>query len=442
MTGISAGGYALIGLTIIVAMLVGILVFAVMRFAAAARDSRRHIGEDRTEQALLSAALSEAINRLKAQERAMAARAEASERLGTQIIEGLTSGLLVIDRDRTVQTINPAARKILRMDEDVRSGRSSDQLTLSLARPDLAPLTELIEEVLETGAIIARRTLQIDTPAGPIHLGVTVSPLSNHSGDAHAVICLFTDLTQALALEEQLRLKEALARLGELAAGLAHEFRNGLATVQGYAQLLDPQSLAEPHRAYLEGIRHETHSLGIMVTKFLEFARPDPMTRAPVDLRAVVERAIDEVPGDAEVTMTGRFDVVEGDEVLLRQAIGNLLRNAVEACTGAGMPRRVNVHGELEPDGRALRLTVADEGPGIPSDVLPRIFRPFFTTRTHGTGLGLAIVQKVVVGHNGRVSASNRPEGGAAFRVTLPLLAQSNPSSQASALERANQPKT
>lgn len=415
MAGISAGGYALLGLTAIVAVLVAILVYALMRFASAARDSRRHIGEGGTEHALLSAALAEAINRLKAQERAMAARAEASERLSTQIIEGLTSGLIVIDRDRTVQTINPAARKILRIDDDVGSGRH-------FGRPTLAPLTALFDEVLETHKTIARRTVQIDTPTGPTHLGVTVSPLLDHSGSPHAVICLFTDLTQALALEEQLRLKEALARLGELTAGLAHEFRNGLATIQGYAQLLDPQSLAEPHRAYLEGIRRETHSLGAVVTKFLEFARPDSMMRAPVDLRVIIERLITELPGEAEVTMTGRFELVDGDEVLLRQAIGNLLRNGVEACSGAGVPPRVQVHGELEPDGRALRLTVADNGPGIPSDVLPRVFRPFFTTRAQGTGLGLAIVQKVVVGHNGLVSVSNRPEGGAAFRVTLPLV--------------------
>jgi signal transduction histidine kinase len=419
MTGISAGGFALLGLTAIVAVLVAILAYAVMRFAAAARESRRHIGEGQTEHALLSVALAEAINRLKAQERATAARAEASERLSTQIIEGLTSGLLVVDRNRVPQTINPSARKILRIeDDDLREDGP-------LARPELVSLVTVIEEALETRTPIARRTVQIETPEGPAYLGVTVSPLIDASGHAHAAICLFTDLTQALALEEQLRLKEALARLGELTAGLAHEFRNGLATIQGYAQLLDPQSLHEPHRAYLEGIRHETRGLGDIVTKFLEFARPEPLTLAPVDLGELVNRLVKELPGDVDVTVTGRFGIIDGDEVLMRQALGNLLRNAIEACTNAGLHPRVRVVGEVEPDGRALRLTVADEGPGIASDVLRNVFRPFFTTRAQGTGLGLAIVQKVVVGHNGRVSASNRPEGGAAFRVTLPLLAES-----------------
>jgi signal transduction histidine kinase len=432
MTGLSASGYALIGLTAIVAVLVAILAYAVMRFAAAARQSRRHIAEERSEHALLSTALAEAIGRLKAQERAMAARAEASERFSTQIIDGLTSGLIVVGRDRTVQTINPSARRILQLDGDGRLWE----------RPELAPLTMLIAEVLETGETIARRTVQIGGAAEPTFLGVTVSPLSNESAAPHAVVCLFTDLTKAVAMEEQLRLKEALARLGELTAGLAHEFRNGLATIQGYAQLLDPNSLAEPERAYVEGIRHETQSLGTMVTKFLEFARPDPMTRAPVDLRSVVDRVVADLSGGADVDVAGRFDLVEGDEVLLRQALGNLLRNAVEACVEAGVPPRIHVLGELEPDGRALRLTVADDGPGIPEHALSRVFRPFFTTRAHGTGLGLAIVQKVVVGHNGRISVANRPEGGAVFRLTLPLLAETDHALRSPVVAPVIEPKT
>lgn len=416
---ISADGAALLGLTAIVAVLVAVLAYALMRFAGAARDTRRHLSDGQTEHALLSAALADAINRLKTQERAMAERAEASERLSTEIVEGLTSGLIVIERDKSAHIVNPAARRILKLadadGDDLRRGRS-------LGRPELAPLIAVIDEVFQAGIPVTRRTVQIETPAGPSYLGVTVSPLRNRSGDMHAVICLFTDLTDALALEEQLRLKEALGRLGELTAGLAHEFRNGLATIQGYAHLLDPKALSDVQRDYLLGIRSETESLGGLVSKFLEFARPEPLTLAPVDLRAVVDRAVRDVPGAAAITVRGRFGIVDGDEVLLRQAIGNLLRNAVEACAGAERPLQVDVHGELEADGRAVRLTVADDGPGIASEVIGQVFRPFFTTRAQGTGLGLAIVQKVVVSHNGRITAANRPEGGAAFRVTLPLL--------------------
>lgn len=421
---LGVSGYALFGLAAIVAVLVSILAYAVLRFAAAARSARRHLSEGQGEQALLSAALAEAISRLQTQERAMTARAEASERLSSEIVEGLTSGLIVIGRDKVAHIVNPAARRILKLESNAtaESGAAPHDERL-LARPELSPLAAVIAEVIASGVPAARRTVQIETPGGGAsYLGVTVSPLVGHAGQPHAAICLFTDLTDALALEEQLRLKEALARLGELTAGLAHEFRNGLATIQGYAQLLDLNALQELQRRYLWGIRSETESLGGLVSKFLEFARPEPLTLVPVDLRAVIDQAVREVPGGPPITVSGYFGVIDGDEMLLRRALGNLLRNAVEACTDAGRAVAVNVHGEVEHVARVARLTVSDEGPGIAAGAIGQVFRPFFTTRAQGTGLGLAIVQKVVVGHNGRVSVTNRPEGGAAFRVTLPLL--------------------
>ena len=133
-----------------------------------------------------------------------------------------------------------------------------------------------------------------------------------------AAVCLFTDLTAVVELEEQLRLKEALARLGELTAGLAHEFRNGLATIHGYGRLLDPATLPEPARTCVDGIRAETIALGEVVTNFLRFARPEQLTLVPIDLRSVIVRAVDDVPGAAGVVVIdGQFAVVNGDDVLL-----------------------------------------------------------------------------------------------------------------------------
>ena len=137
---------------------------------------------------------------------------------------------------------------------------------------------------------------------------MTVSPIAGADGGLQAAVCLFTDLTAVVELEEQLRLKEALARLGELTAGLAHEFRNGLATIHGYGRLLDPDTLPEQARTCVDGIRAETIALGEVVTNFLRFARPEQLTLAPVDLRAVIARAIDDVPGAAAaVSVEGNF---------------------------------------------------------------------------------------------------------------------------------------
>jgi signal transduction histidine kinase len=248
-----------------------------------------------------------------------------------------------------------------------------------------------------------------------------------HAPRRDGVTCLFTDLSKIADLEDQLRLKDTLARLGELTAGLAHEFRNGLATIHGYARLLDLDALANPQRTYVEGLRAETDALGQIVTNFLSFARPTQLAVAPVAMQPLAGRVADDIRADAE-RLGGRVDVggswatVDGDEVLLRQAISNLARNAIEACEEAGIVPAIQIYGEVDREARLLRLHVTDNGPGIDAAHRERIFRPFFTTKQKGTGLGLALVQKIVVTHNGRVHALPAPGGqGATMSVTLPL---------------------
>ena len=413
MTTLTVTGYALFALTGMIAILLVIAAVKVVRAVSGRRGSRK--SESRGESALLSMALQEAFTKLKTQERATAARAEASERLASQIVEGLTSGLVVVDRAGIVQTINPAAGRILGIDD------TAVHVPFRAVLATAPALAEVIGEALEGGAPIARRTVALGGSSKPSHLGVTVSPISDADGALQAAVCLFTDLTAVVELEEQLRLKEALARLGELTAGLAHEFRNGLATIHGYGRLLDPTTLQEPHRAYVEGIRAETAALGEVVTNFLRFARPEPLVMAPVDLRAVIVRAAEDLAGDA-VSVRGEFGTVDGDDVLLRQAFSNLVRNSLEACAAGGVAPRIVMTGEVSD--RDVHVTVDDNGPGLERAALDRLFQPFATTKPTGTGLGLAIVQKVIVSHNGVISAGNRPDGGAQFRVRLPLSAE------------------
>jgi signal transduction histidine kinase len=309
-----------------------------------------------------------------------------------------------------------------------------------------SPLVQLIGECLSTARPIVRRTVQVEG-AGTVHLGVTVSPLgrplphldaidsgtaampSDAAGDHHTeaapgVICLFSDLTSVVELEEQLRLKETLARLGELTAGLAHEFRNGLATIHGYSRLIDMDTLTPKYRPYVEGIRQEAEALGKVVTNFLSFARPENAALSRVDLEAVVRRATDdlryELPAETKLTVDGTFAEVLGDEVMLRQVFGNLVRNAVDACEGAHVTPDIRIHGWIDAAHHSCRVSVEDNGPGIPEAARERIFQPFFTTRSQGTGLGLAIVLKIVVMHNGRVTVADARGGGASIQISIP----------------------
>ncbi|MBI4485910.1 MAG: PAS domain-containing protein [Acidobacteria bacterium] len=417
---LSPGAYALIGLTALVAALVSVVVFAFLRFAAAARDTRRHLSSDGADSALLSVALQEAVTRLKAQERATAARAEASERLSGEIISSLTSGLLVTALNGKIRILNPAGRRMMGLPES-----PTDEACRS-ALSEMS-LSDVIDECLASGVPVVRRQLTLPEPRhGVSHLGVTVSPLFDDQASLHGAICLFTDLTAVKDLEQQLRLKDSLAAVGELTAGIAHEFRNGLATIHGYSKLIDLKTLPEAYQPFVEGIRTEAESLGQVVTNFLNFARPAQLTLSRVDLRTVCERAADEIRADTralggDIVVTGEFGDLDGDDVLLRQAFSNLLRNALEACAGASVAPAIVIQSEIDHAQKVSRIAVTDNGPGIPSASRERVFQPFFTSKRNGTGLGLALVQKIIVFHNGRVVATSSPEGGASLQITLPL---------------------
>jgi signal transduction histidine kinase len=414
-------GLAFLGFTAIVSGLFAVLLFAVLRIFAAARSPA--LRESAADSTILAAALQEAVTKLKAQERAMALRAEASERLSEEIIASLSSGLLVVSLDGKVRIVNPVGRRLLGLGAGQDRGSDYGEV-LSHA----APVAALIKQCLDSGRPIVRRSIEMPAgPAGTLTLGASVSPLFGEASELQGAICLFTDLTAVVALEELLRLKDSLARVGELTAGIAHEFRNGLATIHGYSRLLDLDALPPPFRPYVEGIRAETEAMREVVTNFLNFARPAQLTLSPVDLGVVAQRAAEDLQGEAralhgDIALTGEFATVEGDDVLLRQALSNLVRNAIEACAAAGTPPAVRIRSEVDRGTGLSTLSVLDNGPGFPEAERGRVFHPFFTTKPQGTGLGLALVQKIIVTHNGRVTASNRPEGGGHVKVVLPII--------------------
>ena len=417
----SQSGYLFLGLTAIVAALSGVLAYAILRIFAAARAATRDGGKAGGETAFMAAAMEDAVRKLREGERAMKARAEASERLSGEIVTSLTSGLLVVDGDGIVRTLNPAGQAMLQLAGNRWEGPYREVLK------DAGSLADVLEECLTTSKPVVRRAVPL-TGGAASHLGLTVSPIREDAGgEAHGVICLFTDLTEVMELEEQLRLKDSLARLGEMTAGIAHEFRNGLATIHGYGRLLELERLPTDYRPFVQGIRDETEALGQVVTNFLSFARPTELALAPVEMTALVERAAEEVRAEVrarggDVVVRGEFGRVDGDEVLLRQALSNLCRNAFEACAQARIAPEIVIEGQRDPVHGVIRISVSDNGPGVPDGVADRVFTPFFTTKAQGTGLGLALVQKIVVTHNGRVTVATGDGGGARFVVTLPAL--------------------
>jgi len=346
-------------------------------------------------------------------------RAEQTERLSEEVTRNMPAGLLVVNATGIISSSNPAAEQVLGI-RGLGFRRYSEALGAA------SELTKLLAECLQTGKIFRREEVEHVPPAGDTrHLGVTISPIERGEGKISGAICLLTDLTELAALQQRMQLKENLAALGELSAGIAHEFKNALATISGYAQLI-PEASQSESADYARRIVEQTRNITHVVAEFLKYARPLEIPDERVELEEVVQRAVAEVAQaipQVKIEREGAFGDVAGDEGLIRQALLNLARNAAEACAAADGGGHVVVRGEVIPgeEAGAQRITVADNGPGIAAEALPKLFRPFFTTKTNGTGLGLAVVQKIILQHGGLVEVRNCAEGGAAFIVTLPL---------------------
>jgi signal transduction histidine kinase len=210
---------------------------------------------------------------------------------------------------------------------------------------------------------------------------------------------------------------------------LSHEFKNALATLHGYAQLLQSLSRDERGQAASDALLQEVRSLTAMVTSFLNFARPQPLDLTRVSLREIVADCATELQPLfderlVELVCAGDFPEIRADERMLRQALLNLMRNAAEAVGADSRKRRVEVRGSVEREAGSQQwanILIADTGEGIAANDLQRIFIPFFTTKSKGHGVGLALAHRVITEHNGTLVARNSNEGGAVFTVRLPM---------------------
>ena len=377
--------------------------------------------------AFMTASMQAVIQKLKEQEKELEAlhraereRAQQTERLSEAVTRNMPAGLLLLNSAGLITSANPAAELALGVKSLVYR-RYSEVLGAG------SRLTQLIAGCLEHGRTFRREEVEYLTPSHELRqLGVTISPILNSTNDVTGAICLLSDLTELAALQKQIHMKENLAALGELSAGIAHEFKNALATISGYAQMI--RSEAQPGtelREHGELILQQTRALTHVVTEFLKFARPLELADEQVALRPMIERVLAEVAEtlpEVPITAVGEFADVSGDDALLRQAILNLARNAAEAVAENPGGGRVIIRGEIDHSGplQGQRISIADNGPGIPPEAISKIFMPFYTTKVNGTGLGLAVVQKIVVQHGGTVEVRNQPRGRRIHRmVTL-----------------------
>ena len=270
-------------------------------------------------------------------------------------------------------------------------------------------------------------------------VGYTLSQVRNDEGQLIGAVMFFKDLTLVEQVEERERLRDRLASLGEMAAGIAHELKNPLAGIQVMAGLLRRQVPDSPDaQALLADILAEAKLANAIVVEMLEFVRPIRLQVERTDLSDVLHQAAtlagsNAAPGQTAVRLhvAPGLPAIEGDHHQLCQVFTNLLTNAFEALEGRGQVDITAVFEAIQRD-RALAgdvsdptpsviVEVADNGPGIPPDLTDRLFDPFFSTKPQGMGLRLAIVRKIVDAHEGRIDLTSEPGHGTRFRVTLPV---------------------
>lgn len=370
--------------------------------------------------AILSSQLAERVKRSET-ELAVATRDLADYRLfNDRIIESIRSGLVTTDLRGNIVTFNRAAEEITgHKTQDVR-GRHIFEIFGNIERQMEAGL-----ESIRTRTRLPRFDIGCKTADGrDIHLGFSVAPLVDEADGSRGYVLTFQDLTEVMELEREVRRQERLAALGKMAAGLAHEIRNPLASMRGSVQVLASELNLSPDQSQLmEIVLRESDRLNRIVSDFLVYARPPRNERTVVELSSILTETMALLRNSPELRHDHRVTVkcpknpvhYQGDPNQIRQIFWNLARNAIQA-----MPRGGELRVTLDdPPGREVMIAFSDTGDGMTREQKERLFEPF-TSTTGGTGLGMAIVYQLVRDHNGKIVVDSESEKGTRISIKLP----------------------
>ncbi len=363
---------------------------------------------------LLSGYLSEQLRDAGQRLRFASEDLEALRALNDHIITSIQSGLVSFTLDHRVIFFNPAAARI--------TGLETDDVLYA----DVLGLFPFLAARLGGDEQERWEETFAHPSGGERTIGCSLSPLLDGQGEHQGWILIFQDLTPLRALEDSMRRSERFAVIGKMAAGIAHEIRNPLASMSGSIQML-ARSAQEPMQARLMRIvLREIDRLNALITDFLQFARPNPPQFDRVELATFFDELADmfaNQPADRPPVEL----IIEHDEPLtvtadagqLKQVFWNLINNGAQAMAEGG---RLEIRCRRMDAARAV-VTVTDHGAGIPDEVQPRIFDPFFSTKDHGTGLGLAQAHRIIDEHGGFLSVRSTVDVGSTFTVVLPFAA-------------------
>ena len=349
------------------------------------------------------------------------------------ILESLTNGVIVVDRSGRITTFNQTAGNLTGL---------KPQNCLGKTLKEVFPF-DLFENLVSRLEKNRRETVSQDqditTPDKKIiHARVSASPVWDNHGGQIGTVLILQDRTDLRRLEEFAHRNQRLREMGEMAAGIAHEIRNPLGSIELFASLLKKDLEGDPEKAELvQHIRAGVQNMDRIISTLLLFAKSSQPSRQQCDINLLLAELLDglddiRVPDNIKVVRDfGKEEMLaNGDRELLRQVFPNLIRNAIQAMPDGGELRLQTEKALIPVSGsesgkdagarKFITVTVTDTGGGICADDLSKIFNPFFTTKDKGTGLGLAISHNIIKAHQGTIEAVSEEGKSTSFRVKIP----------------------
>jgi len=342
------------------------------------------------------------------------------DRLLSHITHEVDDAIIGIDLHRRIQTWNRGAERLLGKSSNDVLGKALDEAVADDA------VVDYIGRVHEGGLRRSERMRWRDIRGDGVEVDVSATVLRERAGEAAGVALVARDVSERLRLDRQIVRSEKMAVVGNLAAGLAHEIGTPLNVISATAEYLMLDAPDAHQRQELKGIVAETDRISRLVKDLLSFARGERHGLVPVDVGESIQRVLSllRIPLEKkevvlELAVLPALPSVQMDPDGMHQLLLNLLLNALEAVSRGG---RVGIRAEQE--GGNVVIRVDDDGPGVPTELVERVFDPFVTTRADGTGLGLAVCARVVSDHGGDIRVSRGPMGGARFEIQLPVQQQ------------------
>jgi two-component system nitrogen regulation sensor histidine kinase GlnL len=334
------------------------------------------------------------------------------------IMASINSGIVVVDGNGTVTILNREAERIVGVDSLEVVGKPASRFSV------LKPIADSLAAAQAQGRLSASEEATLLTGEGhTILVGFTTSLLRDQRNVVIGAIAVFRDLTEVSQLRNQVQRSERLAFLGEMAASMAHEIRNPMNSISGFAQLLCEKTSPDDRLHQFAGIIvDETKRIDKIIFQTLHFVKDDSVAFESVDFNEIVNSTITGMQDKlAERSFSVTLDLnpylpyVMGSAIQLQQVCSNLVTNAMQAVKEKG---ELRITTDLEDE--MVVATFADNGPGVPAEAREKIFNPFFTSKTDGTGLGLAVSQKIITDHGGAINLIGGCRRGAVFEIRLP----------------------